>query len=457
MKRLIFFYCGVLFFSFSVLSREIHWDWSKIDAEKIWFPKNFLWGCADSAIQTEGIVSANGNLVENSWTMYEKSKKLVPVGAGCHRWDRYKEDIQLLKNIGMNTYRFSVDWSKIEPQEGKFDQDAMQHYIDVVDELLTQGIMPVLTLFHHVAPIWFMEKDGFEKEKNTDYFVRFAVFVFKQLHAKVPMWIIFNEPVAYAFEGYFRGEYPPKKNSLALAGKVILNQLNAHVAAAQEFRKINSQAKIGIAHMCHPIDAYSRWNLFEKSITKLFSHLMNETTITFFKTGQFTWLPPWVRGKNKLAPQSLDFFGVNYYTHTTIRQLSPFKMVAYAREDELIVDWSENSERSKVMYPEGLYRSIVRASKLNIPIYITENGAATNDPALKEEYLKKHLYVISRAIAEGYDVRGYFFWTLIDCFSWNKGYSNKHGIYAVDFETKERTYRPSAQYLIDTIKKFTNF
>ena len=231
--------------------------------------------------------------------------------------------------------------------------------------------------------------------------------------------------------------------------------MNAHVAVAQEFRKINPQAKIGIAHMCHPIDSFTSWNLFEKSISKLFSYLMNETTIQFFKTGKFKWISPWTWGYNEHAPGSLDFFGVNYYTHTTIKQFSPFRMEAAIRPDEKIVDFSERAERSKVMYPEGLYRSIVRASKLNIPIYITENGAATDDPQLKTEYLQKHLYVISRAIAEGYDVRGYFFWTLTDCYSWNKGYGNKHGLYAVDFETQERTFRPANQYLIDTIRRFS--
>lgn len=452
----------IMFFLLSFLSiigvqgREIHWDWSKIDVTHIQFPKHFLWGCADSALQTEGVETVHGQYVENSWTDYEKSAQLpFPVGKACERWTRYKEDIALLKSIGMNAYRFSIDWSKIEPREGQFEYQALEHYISEVDELLAQGITPMLTLFHHVCPSWFMQKGGFEFAENNKYFVRFAQYVFAKLHKKVQYWIIFNEPIAYAFEGYFRGHYPPNKNSLRLAGYVILNQLNAHVEIAQAFKKIDQSAQIGMAHMCHPIDAFSRFNPFEQMLTKFFSYLMNETAIQFFKTGKFRWVQPWVLGKNPLAPQSIDFIGVNYYTHTTIKQVHPFKMEARVRPEEKLVDVTlGNEERAKVMYPEGLYRSIKRVAQLGIPIYITENGAATEDPALKEEYLKKHLYVISRAIEEGFDVRGYFYWALTDCFSWNKGYKNRHGIFAVDFQTQERTYRSFTQYLLDVIARF---
>jgi beta-glucosidase len=455
-----FFSFFSLYFLLSVpqflLPREIKWDWSSINTTNIWFPKQFLWGCSDSAFQTEGVETAHGKAIENSWTEYEKRKnKLVRVGKSCERWTRFKEDFKLLKSLDMTAYRFSVDWSKIEPQEGVFDEAAMQHYKEVVDELLSLKIKPIITLFHHVCPLWFMQKDGFEKEENIIYFVEFARYVFNNLHHNIEMWIIFNEPVAYAFEGYFRGRYPPEKRDFALTGKVILNLLNAHVATTKELKKIDPNVKIGIAHMCHPVDAYTKWNPFEQMVTKTFSHLMNETTIKFFKKGTFTWIPPWIRGNNPDAIKSLDFFGINYYTHTTIKQMNLFKMEACARPDEKVIDDCGDSERIKVMYPEGLYRSIVKASKLKIPLYITENGVATEDVDIKEEYIKKHLYVISKAIAEGYDIRGYLFWTLMDCFSWNKGYSNKHGIYAVNFETQERIFRPSVSYLIDTIRRFS--
>jgi beta-glucosidase len=450
--RAIFIGIGLFFQSDA---RELQWNWNQLDSTDVFFPKNFLWGCADSAFQTEGIVTAGNQQIDNSWTEFEKERNHIQgVGQSCQRWTRYKEDIALLHESGMNAYRFSIDWSKIEPKEGVFNQKALQHYIDELELLYSYGITPMLTLFHHVCPVWFAQKGGFEYSKNIPYFVRFARYLFTHLHTKVPFWIIFNEPVAYAMEGYFRGTYPPGKKSLRLAGKVIKHMLYAHVQTANVFRAINPNVKIGIAHMIQPLDSYSSWNLVEKSIGKWMSYLLNGTTIDFFKTGTFNWTPTWVHGYRKDAPASLDFIGINYYTHTTIRQYSTFHLGASIRPDDKVVDSSKDPERSKVMYPEGLYRAIVRASALKIPIFITENGCASANNALKNEYLKKHLYVVSRALKEGYPISGYFYWTLTDCYSWNKGFSNKHGIYQVNFETQERSLRANCSYLLETIKKF---
>lgn len=441
-------------------TRELHWDWSTIDPTAIYFPPYFYWGTADSALQTEGIVTANNKTISNSWTEYETQQNAASygqdrVGVACERWTRYKEDIQRMKECGMNMHRFSVEWAKIEPEENVFDENALQHYEDVVDELIANGITPMITLFHHTYPLWFAKKGGFEHEANMYAFKDFALKVFNRLHEKIPYWIIFNEPVGYALEGYHTGNYPPGKKSLGLAGKVALNQLNAHVMIAREFKRINANTKVGLSTIFNPLDAYHKWNFLERAAAKAFDHIVNDLTIKFFKTGKFNWLYL-KRHHNVLAPGTLDFIGINYYTHTMIKQTGLFSMTASNRPDEVIIDKPSKGRGCKVLYPEGLYRSICYAAKLGIPIFITENGAATENVELREEYIKKHLFVLSKAIAEGYPIHGYLFWTLTDCFAWRKGYTNKHGIYAVDFTTQERTFKPSAQYLIDTIQKFSN-
>lgn len=454
----VFFFNAMLSVILVAFAPEIHWKWDKINHLNVQFPQTFLWGCVDSAFQTEGVVTSGGQQVENNWTRFEqKVNAQIRVGRGCDRWNRYEEDIERMASIGMRAYRFSVDWSKIEPVEGQFDEEALAHYSAMIDCMLARGITPFITLYHHICPQWFEDRGGFARSKNSTAFLNYATKVFNRFHNKVRYWIIFNEPVAYAMEGYFRKTYPPQKHNLRLTGKVIRNMLNTHVTVAQAFKKINSSVQVGIAHMMHPVDAYSTWNYFEKSVSKWFNHLMNTTTINFFKTGHFSWTPTWVSTYNELAPKSIDFIGVNYYTHTTLKQLGPLSMEARVRKTEPIVDFSENHERSKVMYPEGLYRSIQKAARLNKPIYITENGCASEDVALKDDYIKKHLYVVSRALKEGFDIRGYFFWTLTDCYSWNKGYNNRHGIFAVDFETMERSTqpRPHCAYLLETIKRFS--
>ncbi|MGB8467686.1 MAG: family 1 glycosylhydrolase [Candidatus Babeliales bacterium] len=446
---------GFLVATTALFTREIQWDWTKIKETHISFPEHFLWGCSDSATQTEGAETVGGRLVENSWTDFEKEKNIQDrVGRGCQRWVRYESDFDLLAAIGMNTDRFSIEWCKYEEQEGQFNEAVLDHYEQVVDALLRRNITPFITLFHHTLPRWFLAKGGFESEENIQYFKRFALKVFDRLHAKVPYWIILNEPAAYALAGYFRGNYPPCKKNFRLTGTVIWHQLSAHVQIATEFKLRDPQVKVGITHMCQPIDAYSSYNPIEKMATKFLSYLVNETTIQFFKTGKFRWTNrPWAIGKDLRAPQTLDFIGINYYTHTVIKQTGLFSMSAKARPEDRLICMHDNEERIKILYPEGLYRSIVRAAKLGIPIFITENGAPTDDVTLKTEYLKKHLYVISRAIAEGYDVRGYFYWTLTDCYAWTHGFENKHGIYAVDFKTQERTLRPAVDYLLQVIRE----
>ncbi len=443
---------------FQLHSYELRWDWNTLNVHSVSFPHTFLWGCADSALQTEGVETVDGKLVENSWTAFEKQLNIPlekRVGKACERWTRYKDDYQLLKNIGMNSYRFTIEWSKIEPVEGIYDQAAMQHYVEMVDELLRLNIIPIITLFHHTFPVWFAKKGAFENKQNSYHFVRFALYVFRHLHSKINYWITMNEPIGFALEGYYRGVYPPGKKSLQTAGYVAKNLLYAHVSTYKELKKMNPNVFIGITHIFNPLDAYYVWNPLEQAVARTFDYLVNKTVIKFFKSGTFDWAYL-VRGYNEDAPQALDFFGINYYTHTTIKQTNILSLKPTHRQDETLLDSPHDGRVCKTLYPEGLYRSIKNCAKLRIPLFITENGTASCNAAVRDEYIKKHLYVISRALKEGFDIRGYFFWTLMDCFCWRKGYADKHGIYQVNFQTQERTLRPGCEYLIQTIKQFSS-
>jgi beta-glucosidase len=447
---------------FQTQARELRWKWDKLTITDIYFPCSFFWGVSDSAIQVEGNVSVNGPIKTDNWLVFEDYLNLPKherANDACQRWTRYKEDIQRIKELGMNMYRFSICWSKIEPQEGVFDQQALNHYIDVVDTLLAQGITPMITLFHHTYPAWLDEKGGFAVFSNFYYFFRFADFVFRRLHTKVRYWITFNEPIAFALEAFYRGTYPPSSKSFKCAGKVARNMLFSHVEVARHFKTIDPQVNIGIAHIYNPLDAYTSWNPFEHLAAKFFNQVINDLTITFFKTGKFNW-GFLVRDYLEEAPQSLDFIGVNYYTNTIIRQTGLFRIETAVRETDKITTAKIDDPSkdilypSKVIYAEGLYRAIQSAAQLNIPIFITENGSnSTCGADVQDEYIKKHLYVVSRALDEGYPIKGYLYWSLTDCFCWRRGYRNKNGIFALDFQTQERTFRPVFNYLIDVIKR----
>jgi beta-glucosidase len=436
------------------LLAEKHWSWSNINLDSISFPPTFLWGCADSAFQTEGS-QVFDRTVQNSWTDYEiKSKRQLEdlVGKGCNRWDTFKEDISLIATLGMTAYRFSIEWSKIEPREGFFDQSVLDHYDTLIDEIISQGIKPFITLFHHTLPLWFAQRGGFEKKENIRYFVRYANYIFDRLHTKILFWIILNEPIGYAIEAYFRGNYPPCKKKLKLAGKVARNMMKAHVLIAQEYKYKNSSIKVGIAHIIQLLDPYHTWNPLEKIVSSFFDTVVNKSLIRFFKTGNFCW-PLCLKYYNINAPNSLDFIGINYYTHTLIKHSWPLTLKTATRSFEPRLNTLHKGFMQKSIYAEGLYRAIKRASCLSIPIYVTENGVDTIDDQMREEYLKKHFYAMYRARMEGYDIRGYFYWTLVDCFSWNKGYSAHYGIFAVDPHTQQRVLRPAYHYFLETIKK----
>lgn len=453
MKRL--FLIAVALLNLQLAAIEPHWDWSLLPAtssplfEKLLsFPKDFVWGTASSAYQIEGNVSANGKLVENTWT---RDASKPQAGIGTDHWHRYKEDIDHIYESGMRVYRFHIDWSKIEPEQGHIDYDALDHYVDLVKYMINKGITPIVCLFHHTWPVWFADKGGFEKAVNGDYFVRYARLIFDTLiQHDVHWWMTYNEPTGVVLEGYLRGKLPPGKvGCLRQAGQVLLNMYKTHVAIAQEFKKIDPKAQLGIAHVMQPLHPYHDYNPLEYAICRYFGYLNNQLTLDFMKTGTFNW-GGLVTDQVNEAPAAFDYVGLNYYTHTLIKQSScpPFLPDTVA--------WRpfEVKAEKKALYAEGLYECIQKAAQVGKPIYITENGTSDNEGIVRDEYIKKHLFVVSKALGEGYDIRGYFYWSLWDSFNWNGGFTKSYGLYAVDYagKTLNRTLRDNAKPFVNIMR-----
>lgn len=434
------------FIQASVWQREIYWNWAAIDLDDqtFWdslkFPNTFQWGAATSAKQIEGAQTSNNRFVENNWTTDSLVGKQYKNNNGTDHWNRYKEDVQLIKNLGMNSYRLSIAWEKIEPKKDCFDQQAMDHYRNLCLELKKNGIEPWVCLFHFTIPVWFAQKGEFKEEKNNKYFIRFCNYVFNNLHEVVTYWATYNEPVVYAMEGFFRGTFPPREKNLRTAGIVMKNLLNAHIKIYQQCKKINSEAQIGLIKMFHPLEPYSQINPFELIAAKVGNYLIHDTVLNFFKTGNFNWLYL-VRDLNPLAPESLDFIGLNYYTHEII-QVMPFINIGTLKSRK---GQQTAPDNGKALYPEGLYRAIEKAATLQLPIYVTENGIADKTDMMRNEFIKKHVYVVHKALQEGYDIRGYFWWALMDTLGWKPDYHSTYGLYKIDQETKDRMLRNGAQ------------
>jgi beta-glucosidase len=431
-------------------TEEIRWDWTtkNLDEYTFWnslkFPSNFKWGTATKAYQIEGAKTYNNQYIANS-ILYRNDGYKNNNGFG--HWDRYKADVQLMKKAGLTEYRFSIAWEKVETQRGKLDFNALAHYIDLCKELRKNGIEPVVCLFHFALPIWFYEQGGFEKQENMEQFVRFATLIANELKPYVSRWMTYNEPIAYVMEAYNTGRYPPYKKGfmhLRTAGVVLRNMLNAHVAIHSALKEINSDNQIGFVHMFHLLDSYHN-NYMEHSIIKAANQLMHDTIFDFFKTGTFNWLYI-VHDYNPQAPKSLDCIGVNYYTHEYIAHQGYF--FNFSRKKSQPHDIV--TAKGRVIYPEGLYRAIQKAAELKVPIYISENGTHDYREKVRAEFIKKHLYVVHQALQDGFDIRGYTWWTFID-FAWDAQKQNDcYGIYQIDPRSHAITLR-------EGMKPFVNF
>ena len=426
----------------------LYWDWQTIDTSQLYFPPQFLWGAATSAHQVEGYCT------NNEWQLWEENDGVIPTGKACDHWHRYKEDIQSLKHAGLTSYRFSVEWSKIEPAPGQFDESALKHYEDLCKELVKQGIKPIVTLHHYTNPLWFYKRGSFEKEENIHYFISYCVKVFSRLHPYVHLWLTFNSPTSYAARAYYAQLAPPGIQNMQKMQEVLKNVLEAHVQTYHALKQLPGGPKshIGICHNIYQVEPKHFWDSISCNTAKA---LFDDSVYKFFTTGHFKVSVPLkasVTHYNAAAPRSLDFIGLNYYSHGL---MSGFNVEAYTGD-------IRTQNRIYTIYPEGLYRALMEvdnelAKPLQIPIYITENGIATNNEQHRKLFFERYLYALSYAIAQGCPVKGYCVWSLMDNYDWGD-YNTPYGIYAVNFNTVERskTPRTGAHYFIDVVKKFSN-
>lgn len=437
------------------------WDWSKIDTSKTTFPRNFLWGTATAAHQIEG------NNENTNWGEWEKQPNKIKDASNAIRavdgWNRAKDDIRLMKELGVNSYRFSLAWNKIEPENGKFDEAALKHYDAFIDELLANGIEPMITLHHFTHPIWFERAGAFEKEQNIADFLEFSELVFKRYRDRVRLWVTLNEPNVFVTSGYFNTHFPPGKHDPKLAGEVLKNMLKSHADAYRSLKKIEAEApvktqkplQIGLATSIFHFEPARRWHLGDWAIARISSNTFNEGILGFFTDGRMNFYVPGearVQYIDENAPQTLDFIGVNYYSHFEYRFGLDFKKAT----ESLPVQGEEMTDMPYTIYPEGVYRAITDVAGLKKPIIITENGISDGRDDRRENYIKESLYAVSKAISDGYDVRGYYYWTLLDNFEWAEGYTQKFGLYEVNLETQERKLRNGSKAFIETIRRNAN-
>ena len=391
------------------------------------FPKNFYWGAATASHQVEG----NNH---NDWTEWEKSEKRVKdlkssglvgkhgldnfiSGRSADHYNKYKEDFKLAKELGHNATRFSIEWSRIEPEEGKFNQKAIDHYKDVIKTLKELDIEPFVTLWHWPIPIWLRDKGGLKSSEMPKYFVRYAKKVVEALGDDVKFWIVLNEPEVNAGMGYMLGIWPPQKKNILQYFRVTYNLMKAHKLTYKEVKKINPKAQVGIAKQNVSFSLKR-----DTPVNRIIRCLAN-----------FYWNHVWLCSLKKYQ----DFIGLNHYFHCVV------DYGLYKNDFKIVNDlgWE--------IWPTSLYECLKDLKKYNTPVYITENGLADAKDEKRTWFIYEMLKGVHKAIEEGIDVKGYLHWSLMDNFEWAEGYWPRFGLIEIDYDTLERKPRKSAYFYRD--------
>lgn len=405
------------------------------------FPKDFLWGTATASHQVEG----NNRL--NDWWAFEQQAGRIhdgnPSGDACRHYELYKDDIKLMKSLHQNAHRFSLEWSRIEPEEGKFDAQAIAHYRDVIETLRANNIEPLVTIHHFTNPVWLSKKGAWEDRKIEDYFARYTRIVAREFGDIVSNWVTINEPMVYVLMGYILSHWPPAKKSTWLGFRVLGNMMRAHAAA---YRVLHETAKlkpmVGIAHNMRLFDPANPHSWFDGSTAWLQDYLINEIVMRVLDSGT---LPPPLGLDQSITNlgQLMDFVGLNYYSRDLV-EFNP-KSVGTLFGRNFPPPGSELTLFGWEIYPEGLYRLCKRLAKYDKPIFITENGIPDDTDEQRPRALIEHLAAVHKAISEGANVKGYFHWSFIDNFEWAEGYRTPFGLVECDFKTQARRVKDSGK------------
>ena len=407
-----------------------------------------MWGASTSAHQVEG-----GN--HNQWTVWElahaaeraknaetnygwmpkwhdyKKQMQDPQnyvsGRGVDHYKKYKEDFDILEKLNLNTFRFGIEWSRLEPTEGKWDEEAVEHYREYIDELKRRGIEPVLNIWHWTMPVWFTDKGAFARRANLKDFERFVEKIAHEYGKSLSYVISLNEPNVYTSFGYMTGIWPPQEKKPLKGSFVYWNLVQAHKRAYRILKRYNPKIQVGIAAQLANIQAKRPHNLFDQLSTKSMRYFWN------------WWFLRRIRKQQ-------DFIGLNYY-------FTDYYTGFYQRRNPKV----PLNDLGWYMEPEGLYPLLLRVwARFKKPIIVTENGVADARDEYRRWWIEETIVAMQRALSEGVDLRGYFHWSLLDNFEWADGWWPKFGLVQVDREHgMKREIRPSAKWFASVIEKFS--
>jgi beta-glucosidase len=439
------------------------------------FPSDFVWGAATSAYQIEGSPLADG-AGPSIWHQFSHMPGRIEGGdngdVACDHYHRFADDVRLMRDLGLQSYRFSTSWSRVLPEgTGRPNPRGLDFYSRLVDTLIEHGIAPSVTLYHWDLPAAIEQRGGWAHADAPKWFAEYARLMFRTLGDRVPMWATLNEPWVTMDNGYVTGNHAPGRRDWAESARVSQNLLRAHAAAVAVYRTQWRQ-QIGLVVNLVPIypatdspadhaaanrmDAYLNRQFLDPALLGRFPEEMSEMF------GE-AW-PGMTADELQQLRQPIDFIGINYYLRLFVRDATSDAATAGPPRAAIVAPPSRpRTALGWEIYPRGLAEILawVQSRYGEVPLYVTENGAAFDDIPLQNgsvndvervKYLKEHLQAAGQALRAGVQLRGYFVWSLLDNFEWHHGYSTRFGIVRVDYPTQRRTLKASARFYAEAIR-----
>jgi beta-glucosidase len=404
----------------------------------IHFPRGFLWGTATAAHQVEG------NNTRNQWWQWEQAgHTLDKSGLACDWWGgRWKEDMDRAAETGQNAHRFSVEWSRIQPEPDRWDEDALERYRTMVRGMIERGLTPLVTLHHFTDPLWLFERGGWETEAVVPLFEAYVRRVVEALKEYVTTWCTINEPNSYVAGGYVSPFMPPGKSDIRLAARVQANLLRGHAAAYRAVHQLQPEARVGYAlHYRPAVAARPGW-----PPDRWAANIVHKALNLGFPTGILGGVirSPLGNAQVPEAKGTQDYVGLNYYTVETVAFDLRNRAELFTRH--FFPEGSDLSpDKFLVNVPTGLFDSVKWATRTfpNLPILITENGTEDADDGFRRRYLAQHIHQLWHAVNFNWPVKAYYHWSLVDNFEWERGWSQRFGLWGLDLKTQARIRRPS--------------
>ena len=414
----------------------------KQDSQTRSFPAGFVWGTASSSHQVEG---ENRN---SDWWDWEQAGRIRDghvSGKALDWWGgKAEEDLSLARSLHQRAHRLSLEWSRLEPSPGVFDDAAFARYGRLLDHMAQEGLAPFVTLNHFTLPRWAAKRGSWTDGDLPAAFARYCTEVAKRLGDRVAAWMTINEPTVLVLMSYLAHKWPPGSASFGPGLKAFVNLMEGHAQGYRALKAVRPDVPVGLVHN-FPLFEPHRKSALDRMVTWAREVAWNDAILETLSTGKVAFPFSLTGRKVDGLSSSLDFFGVNYYGRYEVKfdASSPLVMGRHVQQPTTALDeesdWGQPS-------PRGLQEALMRAqSALKVPLYVTENGLYDPDDSQRPGFLVDHLDAVHGAISKGADVRGYFHWSLVDNFEWAEGWATPFGLIHVDRETGVRTPKHSAK------------